>query len=192
MNMVTLIVIGTSAGGISALQTIFKSLPKDFSLPIVVTQHIAPKARIEPSLVFGQSLNVVFEEAQDKTEIKPGHVYFAPPNYHLLIEKDFTLSLSQDDPVHFARPSIDVCFTSAAHYLNTGVCGVLLTGANADGAIGLHAISKNGGFTIVQNPKEAEFATMPNSALERFQPSAVMTLHEITQQMISFANKGTI
>jgi two-component system, chemotaxis family, protein-glutamate methylesterase/glutaminase len=192
MSAITLIVIGTSAGGISALQTLFKLLPENFSLPIVVTQHIAPKARIEPQLIFGTSLNVTFEEAKDKTKIKPGHVYFAPPNYHLLVEKDFTLSLSQDEPVHFARPSIDVCFISAAHYVNSGVCGILLTGANADGALGLHTISENGGFTIVQDPNEAEFATMPGAALERFQPSAILNLRDISQQMIQFAEKGSI
>lgn len=191
MNPISVIVIGTSAGGIQALQTIFKALPKNFSLPIVVTQHIAATVRVQLQLVFGANLEIIFEEAKDKTELLPGHVYFAPPNYHLLLERDHSLSVSQDEPVHFARPSIDVCFTSAAHSLGEQVCGILLTGANSDGAIGLRTIANNGGFTIVQDPKEAEFSTMPQSALDLFKPTAVLALKDIIQKIIYLANKGS-
>ena len=125
-------------------------------------------------------------EAVDKTKIEKEQIYFAPPNYHLLVERDFSLSLSQEDPVVFSRPSIDVLFESAARSLGEKVCGVLLTGANEDGAAGLKFIQACGGYTIVQNPMDAEIPTMPQSALTRFRPDFIGSLKEIAQKLATF------
>lgn len=186
----TIAVIGTSAGGVDALLTLFKQLPKNFSLPLVITQHIPAHANIDPNSVFGTSFSGRILEARDKMPIQKGHAYFAPPDYHLLIEKDFSLSLSQDELVHFSRPSIDVLFESAAASLGSSVCGVLLTGANEDGAAGLQAIQSVEGYTIVQNPDTAAWPIMPQSALQIFSPDAVLNLDEISQKLIFFSERG--
>lgn len=183
MKPVRLIVIGASAGGVTAIQRILEALPPDLTLPIVVVQHLPPDAQLEIGLVFGRRGRNVLE-ARDKMPIESGTVYFAPPAYHLLIERDFTLSLSQDEPVHFARPSIDVTFESAAYGLGKQVCGVLLTGANADGASGLAGIADAGGVTMVQSLDDAECGTMPGAALQLFRPYFVGTLTAIAGELV--------
>ena len=176
--------MGASAGGISAIQIIFSNLPNDFQLPILVTQHLPSHAEIDVQLVFARSGKTNVMEAEDKMPIEPGHIYFAPSDYHMLVESDDTISLSQDAPVHFARPSIDVLFESAAQALRKRCVGVLLTGANCDGAEGLNMVKDLGGLTIVQDPLSAEMPTMPESALNRFQPDYICNLGEISKRLI--------
>ncbi len=159
-----IIVIGTSLGGFQALRIILKELPKDFLLPIVIVQH-RDKNSSEPLSVYLQNycdLEVI--EVCDKDEILPGHVYVAPANYHLLIDKGF-FSLSTDGPVCYSRPSIDVMFESAAFAYRNKAIGIILTGANLDGTKGLKEIKKYGGFTVAQDPKTAECSVMPESAI---------------------------
>jgi len=157
-----LIVIGASAGGLQVL------------LPLAVVLHLPDDRNSRLAELFQQRLALRVREAEDKDAILPGSLYFAPPGYHLLVEDDFTLSLSRDEPVQFSRPSIDVLFESAADALGEQVCGILLTGANQDGASGLHALAQNRGITVVQSPQSAEVPTMPEAALKRFHPDFVL------------------
>lgn len=189
MKPLRAVIIGASAGGVTAIQKLLEALPRAFTTPIVVVQHLPPDAQLEVALVFSRTGRNVFE-GTDKTPIEPGAVYFAPPAYHLLIERDLTLSLSQDEPVHFARPSIDVTFESAAQALGDAVCGVLLTGANADGATGLHCIAGAGGVTMVQSLDEAECGTMPGAALQLFTPSFVGSLTAIAGELVKLQVRG--
>lgn len=178
-----LICIGTSAGGVTALQELFMGLRKDFRIPIVVVQHLPSDANINPDLVFGRFFMGSCAEAQDKMPLRPGSLSFAAPNYHLLIERDMTVSLSQDEPVCFARPSIDVLFESAAYAFGESVCGVLMTGANNDGAMGLKSIYESGGVTIVQDPETAEAPAMPLAALKLFKPKYVLGVSDIAMRL---------
>jgi two-component system chemotaxis response regulator CheB len=118
-------------------------------------------------------------EAADKESIAPGTVYFAGPGYHLSVEMDKTFSLSGEAPVHYSRPSIDVLMESAADAYGPGLAGILLTGANADGAAGLAKIRRQGGLTVVQDPAEAQAPTMPQAAIRTLQPNLILTLDGI-------------
>lgn len=185
------ILIGASAGGLSALQKIIGNLKSDFSVPILVVLHINKETHLDFRLLFGNIYDGVVQEVSDKEPIQKNHIYFAPPDYHVLIERDGGLSLTQEEPVLYSRPSIDVTFESAASSLKEDVCGILLTGANQDGAIGMQCIHQNGGYTIVQNPKEAEVDKMPQSALELFTPDAVLNLNEIANKLNTFIQRDS-
>ena len=175
------IVIGTSAGGLDALSTILSGLPSTLAVPILVVIHLPPHkiSSIADILNVRCDLNVI--EACDKTNIQKGHIYFAPPNYHMMIEKDKTISLSVDEAVNFSRPSIDVLFETAADAYGQNLLGVVLTGANGDGAKGLKKIVDFGGRAIVQNPDDAEMAFMPREALHLCPNAMVMNLLDIHQ-----------
>jgi len=181
------ILIGASAGGVTAIQTILKELPENFPIPIVVVQHIPERAEINQELVYSRFYRGKTIEAFDKVRLEAATVYFGPPGYHLLVESDHTLALSQDEPVHFSRPSIDVLFDSAAIALGVNACGVLLTGANADGASGIKNIRERGGITIVQDPRSAEISYMPEAALETTKVDYVLTLPQIAAKFVELA-----
>lgn len=173
------IAIGGSAGSVDALQKILHAVGKDFPCPIFTVIHLPPT---QPSLLatlFNARLPITVKEAEDKEPIQNGTLYFAPPNYHLLIERNRSLSLSMEEPHHYSRPSIDVLFESAADTYGNGLLGILLTGANEDGAQGLKAISDAGGRTWVQDPKKSQVPTMPAAAIKLFRPHFVGTLNEI-------------
>jgi two-component system chemotaxis response regulator CheB len=173
------IVIGGSAGGLEALGVILPALPADFALPIAVVLHLPPSKPSYLSDVLGARTRLPVREPDDKEPVLRGHLYVAPPNYHLLIERGREFSLSVDALVHFSRPSIDVLFESAAEAYGSGVIAVLLSGANEDGAQGLAAVRKAGGETIVQAPATCVVATMPEAGL-RLDPAArVLPLPEI-------------
>jgi len=173
------IVIGASAGGIKALLVILKKLPASFRLPIIVVLHVPEDRESKLAEVFQYHLEMKVQQAQDKEWIKPGTVYFAGSGYHLSIEQDFSFSLSCEEPECFARPSIDILMQSAADAYGTDLAGFLLSGANHDGAAGLASIKAAGGFTVVQDPAEAEAAIMPQTAINICRPDRIMTLHEI-------------
>lgn len=180
-----LVVIGTSAGGVTAVQAILQSLSRqDFLTPILVAQHLPPYAVVDIALVFGRFYNNRVVEARDKIHLENHHAYLSTPGYHLLVERDRTLALSQDDPVHYSRPSIDVLFESAAKAYQSAVIGVLLTGANEDGAEGLELIQKHKGYTIVQNPETAEVGYMPAQALQRMEPDQILDLEDIPNCLV--------
>jgi two-component system chemotaxis response regulator CheB len=173
-----LVTIGCSMGGMHALQIIFGALPKDFPLPITVVQHRYRTSNegLPAFLRRHSKLNVV--DTVDKEWIKPGTVYLAPANYHLLVEPG-ELSLSVDDAVSYSRPSIDVMFESAADAYGSGVIAVVLTGANADGARGADRIKKRGGFVIAQDPSTAESPAMPQAAIDATRVDRILPLDRI-------------
>jgi len=173
------VVMGASAGGLEALGMVLEGLPSGYRPPILVVQHIPASAPTHLAEIFARRTRLQVKEADDKDQLRSGMLYFAAPGYHLLVEADRSLSLSQDDAVHFSRPSIDVLFESAADTWGAQVAGVLLTGANEDGAAGLEAIHRNGGLTVIQDPAEAAMPTMPRAALQRFAPDYILPLRDI-------------
>jgi two-component system, chemotaxis family, protein-glutamate methylesterase/glutaminase len=161
------VVIGTSAGGVEALLALLPALPAGLRAPVFVVLHL-PRER--PSLlvdIFGPKCAVPVREAVDKEPISAGTVYFAPPDYHLLIDDGPVVALSDDEPVHHSRPSIDVLFESAADAFGPGALAILLTGGNEDGAAGVAAVREAGGIVVVQDPEEAYAPTMVEAALAR-------------------------
>jgi two-component system, chemotaxis family, protein-glutamate methylesterase/glutaminase len=159
------IVIGGSAGTIEALLAILPALPRNYPLPVLIVVHLPPNERSLLPEIFAPRCQLPVKEAEDKEPIRGGTIYFAPPNYHLLVESDFTLSLSSDEPVYYSRPAIDVLFESAADAYGNALRAVVLTGASNDGAAGLQATHRAGGLAFVQNPDTAEAPLMPLSAL---------------------------
>ena len=176
LRPVDAVVVGASAGGVEALLTIFKDLPADFGLPIIVVLHLPDERRSQLAEVFDRRLSIAVKEAGDKEPIIPGTLYFAAPGYHLSVEDDYSFSFSQEARVHYSRPSIDYLFESAADAYQQRLAAILLTGANQDGAQGLETIKLRGGLTIVQDPEEALVATMPQAALDRIQPDYILPL----------------
>lgn len=173
------VVIGASAGGVDALLDVLPGLPATFRLPIVVVLHLRED---RPSLLahlFGLRLPIAVREANDKETIAAATLYFAPPGYHLSIEPDRSFSLSCEAPVHFSRPSIDLLMESAADAYGPALAGILLTGASSDGAAGLARIKHCGGYTVVQNPAQAQVATMPEAALRQHTPDQILDLKDI-------------
>ena len=177
------VVIGASAGAVEALSAILPALPADYALPVLVVVHIPPDKTSVMVELFQSKCRIEVREAEDKEPIRPATVYFAPPDYHLSVEADFTLSLSNEEPVLFSRPSIDVLFESAADAYGAGLTGVVLTGANHDGARGLKAISDAGGAALVQRPAEAFVAAMPLAALGQCPEAAQLSLGEIAEDL---------
>jgi two-component system chemotaxis response regulator CheB len=165
------VVIGASAGGVQALLQILPSLPASYRLPVLIVVHVPPDRDNALVSLFQARCQIEVREAEDKEPILPGVVYFAPSDYHLLVEKDGTLSLSSDELVNHSRPSIDVLLESAADAFGPELVGVILTGANDDGARGLQAVVEAGGVAIVEDPAEAYASAMPAASL-RASPSA--------------------
>jgi len=174
----SIVVVGTSLGGLSALKLLLGNLSKAFPAPIAVVQHRHKESASDLSRFLQQHVSLPLREVEDKDEILPGHVYLAPADYHLLIEPGY-LSLSTDPPVLYARPSIDVLFESAADVYGAQTIGVILTGANQDGANGLATIKARGGWTIVQAPETAESDVMPKAAISATSVDAILPLSEI-------------
>ena len=178
------VVIGGSAGSVEALSVLLPALPGTLQAAVLVVLHL-PRNR--PSLlchIFRSRCALPLREAEDKEPIAPGTVYFAPPDYHLLVDDGPALALSVDAPVHYSRPSIDVLFESAADAYGSRLIGMLLSGANQDGACGLAAIEGRGGLAIVQDPASAGVRTMPESALARTAAPHILA----PQQMAAFLN----
>ena len=173
-----LIVIGCSLGGMHALETILCALPRDFETPIAVAQHRHKKSNDRLADFFRRSCKIRVTDADDKQWIQPSTVYFAPADYHLLIEKG-EFSLSVDEAVHYSRPSIDVLFESAADAYGAALIGVILTGANDDGAAGARRIKNRGGFMIAQDPKTAEAPAMPAAAIATGAVDQILPLENI-------------
>jgi two-component system chemotaxis response regulator CheB len=173
------VVIGGSAGGVEALVALLPALPAGYKLPVVCILHVPGDRASRLAELFGERLPLPVHEAADKDEIVPGTVYFAGPGYHLSVERDRSFSLSCEPPVHFARPAIDVLMESAADAYGTGLVGILLTGANHDGADGMARIRARGGFTVVQDPDDAQVPTMPEAAIGRCKPNLVLPLARI-------------
>lgn len=179
------VVLGVSAGGMEALTHLVRLFESPMTWSLIIVQHQHPHQ--DDFLVhhLNENCRLPVKEIQDKEDIKEGMVYLAPPDYHVLIEKDKIFSLSMDMKVNFSRPSIDVLFESAADAYGAELVGIILTGANGDGAIGLRRIKECRGLTIVQDPATAEYPTMPLEAMKVTAVDIVLPLDEIGQ----FLNK---
>ena len=185
------VVMGASSGGLNALQTILGALPGDFPGAFLIVQHRKAAAEDIFSRLLRQVCPLPVLEARDKSQVYPGHVYVAPANYHLLVEHDKRLSLSIDERVSYARPSIDVLFETAAEAYGRCLVAVLLTGANHDGTAGMRKISACGGLTIAQDPATAEACTMPQSAIDAGVVDHVLLLDEITGFIVDYFKQGS-
>lgn len=180
------IVVGGSAGGIEAVSRLLAALPERLPVPILVSLHIKAGSNAQWPLVFRGSRAPVFE-AEDGVVARPGAVYVCPPDYHLLVDVGSRLSLSADERVHMARPSLDVMFESAAWAYERGALGVVLSGANSDGAAGLSAIRARGGRAWVQAPETAAAPLMPRAALGAVPDALALTLDEMAAALSSWA-----
>jgi len=173
------VVIGASAGGFEALLAVLRGLPPTYPIPLVAVLHLPENHESRLPELFGYRLELTVREARDKDALAPGVLYFAPAGYHLLVETDRTFSLSCEDRVSYARPSIDVLFETAADAYGPSLAGILLTGANYDGAAGLAGMKVAGALTVVQDPATAEVPTMPEAAIRRMAPDLILPLAEI-------------
>jgi two-component system chemotaxis response regulator CheB len=183
-NRYELLVIGGSAGSLDVLIKLLPALRKDVNIAIVIVLHRNDTESLLAEVLTDRMSKAVID-AEEKEPLQPGAVYIAPPDYHLLIEKDHTFSLDYSEKVNYSRPSIDVTFETAAEAYRAGCVGLLLSGANADGTNGLAAIKLKGGLTIVQQPAEAAMRFMPEYAIEHVQVDYVVT----TDEMVAIINR---
>jgi two-component system chemotaxis response regulator CheB len=182
------VVIGASAGGVEALTAILPALPAGLRASFFIVLHL-PRDR--PSLlveIFRPRCALAVREAEDKEPVEPGTIYFAPPDYHLLVEQEHRIALSADEPVHYSRPSIDVLFESAADAYGERLLGIILTGANEDGTAGLEAVHRAGGVTVVQEPDTAQVPLMVMSALQRISADFVLPPDKIAELLGTLAS----
>ena len=186
----TLVVIGTSLGGLSAILAVLKRLPRDLPVPVLIVQHRGPASDGRLVDLLQQHTELTVVEAEDKAALVPATVFVAPADYHLLVEEGGSLALSTEGPVRSARPSIDVLFETAAEAYGPALIGVLLTGASADGAAGLAQVKARGGRAIVQDPATAECATMPAAGIAAAPVDYILPLERIGDHLVSLV-EGT-
>ena len=175
-----IVMVGTSWGGLAALRSLVAGLPEDLGMAITIVQHRHKDSDHLLRTLLQERSTLTVCEVEDKMPIEHGTVYVAPPDYHTLIEPGH-FSLSTEAPVRYSRPSIDVAFSSAADSYRHRTVGIVLTGANADGAEGLRQISDGGGLALVQDPETAESPTMPRAAVEAVPRARVIPLDEIVR-----------
>lgn len=187
---IELIVIGASAGGVAALLALLAPLPARYALPVIAVLHLLPRHRSRLGPVLAHRLAMPVREPEDKEPIRPGTVYVASADYHLLVEADRSFAFSSEAPVSFSRPSIDVLMSSAADAYGPALAGVLLTGANMDGAEGMATIHERGGLTLVQQPGEADVPTMPEAAIARCPPDHILSLKELQHMLLRLGRPG--
>jgi two-component system, chemotaxis family, protein-glutamate methylesterase/glutaminase len=179
------VAIAASAGGLTALSFILNELPAEFPAAIVIVQHLDPRHRSLMADILSRRTSLNVKQAQFGDHLKSGQVFIAPPNYHLLVNKDGSLDLTQTELVHFVRPSADLLFESVAGSSKSDAIGVVLTGNGSDGSMGVKAINKMGGTVIVQHPDDAEFNGMPNAAIQTHCADFILTLEEIPPALIN-------
>lgn len=184
------VVVGVSAGGISALDKILPYFSPDSNVSVLIVQHMAADSSNYLVEHFSGRCRLTVKEADDKERIAPGTVYFAPPNYHLLVERRKSLALSTEKKVHYSRPSVDVLFETAAEAYCEKLVGVILTGANADGSSGLAAVKRLGGLTVVQSPETAQAEAMPRAAIAKTDVDMILPLDEIGPRLASLGYIG--
>jgi two-component system chemotaxis response regulator CheB len=182
--MYKMLVIGLSAGGMPLVKQLLTHLPNDYSLPIAIVAHLPKDYQSNFDKVLDCVTNLPVSIVHDKEPIVEGHIYIAPPSYHLLIEKNHHFALSEDKPVKSVRPSIDVLFSSAAEVFENDLIAVILSGANSDGADGMALVKKLGGLCIVLNPTETEFNTMPNAVIKAVDVDYVVSIEEIISLLV--------
>jgi two-component system chemotaxis response regulator CheB len=178
------VAIGVSSGGLAALRAILPQLPADFPMPIAIVQHVAEGAGTHLPDLLDRHCAIMVKEADEKERLEPGTAYLAPAGYHLLVEPDRTFGLSTDQRVNFCCPAIDVLLETAADVYGDRLVGVILTGANGDGAQGLKAVKARGGLAVVQDPQEAEAWFMPQAAIDAVEPDFVGNLDAIARLLV--------
>lgn len=183
MRDVEIVVVGASWGGLAALSRLVSELPRDFSVPVAVVQHRSRHADNLLASLLQDVSTLKIVDVEDKEPLQPGHVYIAPSNYHMLVERGH-FSLTTDPMVRFSRPSIDVTFMSASDAYLEKAIGVVLTGANDDGSRGLRHIVNRGGRAIVQDPDSAESRAMPAAAAGAVPEAEILRLEKIPQRLI--------
>jgi two-component system chemotaxis response regulator CheB len=182
----SVVAIGTSWGGLAALTKLLGDLPVDFAIPVVVVQHRSKDSERLLVQLLQDATDLQVCEIEDKDPLTAGRVHVAPANYHVLIEDGYS-SLTIEEPVRFSRPSIDVMFSSAADTYRSAAIGVVLTGANEDGARGLAHIARRGGRTLVQDPKTAEIAIMPEAAIRAVPTGEILPLERLAPRLIELS-----
>jgi two-component system chemotaxis response regulator CheB len=185
------VVVASSAGGINALTRVLSGLPADFPAALALVQHLSPRHRSLMAEVLSRRSPLPVEEARDGGQLVPGRVVVAPPDRHLLINADGTLSLSRAELVHFVRPSADLLFESAAASFKDRVIAVVLSGMGRDGTTGLTAVKKMGGTVIVQDEATSEFSGMPHSAIQTGHADFVLPLNEIAAALVTLVKEGS-
>jgi two-component system chemotaxis response regulator CheB len=178
-----IVVIGGSAGSFPVVRQIVSSLPEGFGIPIIMCLHRLKEIRNGLVESLSSNSSLIVSEPEDKSAIRPGNAYLAPANYHLLVEPNRTFSLSIDGEVNFSRPSIDLTFETAGLAFRDKMLGIILSGANVDGARGLSLANQNGAFTVVQDPQEALVRTMPEKALQLFEPDLKLVSEDIVSML---------
>jgi len=182
------VIIGGSAGSLKVLLHLIPKIDKTIDLPVIIILHRANDAQSSLEQLLGDHTQLKVKEAEDKETLMPGVIYLAPPNYHLLVERAGTLSLDCSEKVQFSRPSIDVSFQSAAEVFGRRLLGIILSGANSDGTVGLAAIQECGGLVAIQNPRNADMPTMPVSALEAIDPDYIVNDNQIADIINKFGS----
>lgn len=184
------VAMAASAGGLTALNKILAAMPSDFPAAILVVQHLDPRHRSLMAEILSRRTRLKIQEAREGDALQPGTVYIAPPNRHLLVNVDGTLSLTQSELVHFVRPSADLLFDSVAAVYKDRAIAVVLTGTGSDGAMGVQAIKKMGGTVVAQDEKSAEFSGMPVAAIHTGNVDFVLPLEEIPSALVTLVMKG--
>jgi two-component system chemotaxis response regulator CheB len=189
---IKIVIIGGSAGSYNVVKRILSSIPKNFQLPVVLCLHRLKDVRngFCESLNFGSKIPVI--EPCDKEQIRKGFAYLSPANYHMLIEPGHYIALSTEADVNYSRPSIDLTFETAGYSYRAKMAGIILSGTNSDGAKGLFKAFNNGAYTVIQDPGNAQFNTMPNEALKYFNPHEVLTDDGIIRFIQTLNNKYNV
>jgi two-component system, chemotaxis family, protein-glutamate methylesterase/glutaminase len=188
--MYKMLVIGLSAGGMPLVKQLLTVLPKEYPLAIAIVAHLPQGYESNFAHILNAVTDLPVTMARDKESIIAGHVYVAPPDYHLLIEQNHQFALSEDEPVKSVRPSIDVLFSSAAEVYESELCAVILSGANSDGADGMTVVKQLGGLCMVLNPLDAEFNTMPNAVIQQVEVDYIASLEDIISLLVSVDEKS--
>jgi two-component system chemotaxis response regulator CheB len=180
---IELVAVGASAGGVDAIGTLLEALPADFPAAIAIVLHVPPDRKSLLPELFAARCALPVREVEDKEFIVPGVVYIAAPDYHMMVEPDRSFALSQDDAVNFSRPSIDMLLESSAIVYRERLLGIVLTGANPDGAVGLHRVRTLGGQAWVQDPNTADAPQMPASAIAQAGADAIMDIRTLARAL---------
>ena len=180
-----IVAIASSAGGVTALAEVLGRLPVNFGASVVCVQHLDPRHRSLMPQVIGRRSALPVDQASEHMKVEPGHVYLAPPDHHMLVNRDGTVSLTQTELVNFVRPSADLLFESVAAAYGERAIAVVLTGAGRDGSMGVTAIKKRGGTVIVQDEASSEFFGMPSAAIRTGTVDFVLSLEEIPSALIT-------
>ncbi|WP_448266489.1 chemotaxis protein CheB [Nostoc sp. DSM 114159] len=180
-----IVAIAASAGGLTAIIQVLSTLKAEFPAAIAIVQHLAPEHPSFMAEILSRRTDITVKQAQEGDSLTPGTAYVAPPDRHLLVNGDGTLSLSQSELVHFLRPSADLLFESVAATYKDRAMALVLSGTASDGAIGIEAIKKMGGTVIVQDVKTAEFAGMPSAAINTGNVDFILPLDEISTTLVS-------